>query len=320
MKKTRILAILAASVMVLTSCGKADLKETAVETKGISVSAGDVATFIMAYSGEDNFDSAKEGIAKSVKENIEFIALGKAMDLELTEQDKLQASTIRSQLASSNGGFKAFKKYLENNGSSIEFYDMLGEGSLYSTKVSEKINEAIGETEATDEELKAFYDEHYYRAKHILISIDDDTDEKAAEKLANEYLERAKGGEDFDAMIKELSEDPGSETNPDGYTFTDGEMVKEFEETVKSLKSGEFGICKSTYGYHVILRLDLGDFEAEKSSVSNAYSDSKYDAEFDKLLKEYNIEVKLYDDVIKSLKADMLSEMPKTDDSLGMSF
>ncbi len=320
MKKTRILAVLAASVMALTSCGGADLNKTAVETKGINVTAGDVATFVMAYAGEENFDSAKSSIAKSVKENLEFIALGEAMDLEVTEEDEMQISTLRSQLAASNGGYKAFKKYLADNGSSIEFYDMLGKGSVYSTKVTEKINEAIGEKEATDDELKKFYDESYYRAKHILVSIDEDTDEAAAEKLANEYLERAKGGEDFDAMVSELSEDPGSASNPDGYTFTDGEMVTEFEDTVKSLKSGEYGICKSTYGYHVILRLDLGDFEANKSAVSSAYEDSRFDTEFEKLLKEHNIEVKLYDDVIDSLKADMLADMPKTDDSLGMSY
>ena len=46
-----------------------------------------------------------------------------------------------------------------------------------------------------------------------------------AEKKANEILERAKNGEDFDALIKEYNEDPGMESNQDGYFFTDGEMV-----------------------------------------------------------------------------------------------
>lgn len=37
-----------------------------------------------------------------------------------------------------------------------------------------------------------------------------------AEKKANEILERAKTGEDFDALIKEYNEDPGMESNQDG--------------------------------------------------------------------------------------------------------
>ena len=73
-----------------------------------------------------------------------------------------------------------------------------------------------------------------YRAKHILISADESLSEDELaekEKLANEVYEKAAAGEDFDSLIKEYGEDPGMESNPDGYTFGDGEMVEEFYGT-----------------------------------------------------------------------------------------
>ena len=62
---------------------------------------------------------------------------------------------------------------------------------------------------------------------------------------------------DFDALMHEHSEDTGLQGNPDGYVFTAGQMVTEFEDTTRSLEFGQMsGIVESPYGYHIILRLD----------------------------------------------------------------
>mgnify|MGYP003511529098 CR=1 FL=1 len=41
---------------------------------------------------------------------------------------------------------------------------------------------------------------------------------------------KAKKGEDFDKLIEKYNDDPGMVANPDGYTFTKNQMVKEFSE------------------------------------------------------------------------------------------
>lgn len=53
-------------------------------------------------------------------------------------------------------------------------------------------------------------------AKHILVQNYD---------VAVELLNRIKNGEDFDTLMNEYTEDPGTANNPNGYTFERGDMV-----------------------------------------------------------------------------------------------
>ncbi len=90
-----------------------------------------------------------------------------------------------------------------------------------------------------------------------------------AEKLANQILERARKGEDFGALMKQYTDDPGEgiygmvnngEDNYDGY-YGRHTMTKGFGDVAFKLKPGEVGICgyhikDSPFGFHVIKRLD----------------------------------------------------------------
>lgn len=117
------------------------------------------------------------------------------------------------------------------------------------------------------EEIYAKYESEYVCAQHILV------EDKA---IADKVYKLAAKGEDFDALIKEYGKDPGMEANPNGYVFTTGEMVKEFETATFAL--GENKISKpvqSQYGYHIIKRLPLPDMTNEILSalVQIMYSD-----------------------------------------------
>lgn len=118
----------------------------------------------------------------------------------------------------------------------------------------------------TDDKINAYANEHYYQAKHILV--EDKT-------LAEELLGKAKKGEDFDKLISENSTDPGSAVYTDGYIFTGGEMVAEFENCVKNTEIGGFGLCNSSYGYHVISRLPLDlDNSANYTGIKETISEN----------------------------------------------
>lgn len=91
----------------------------------------------------------------------------------------------------------------------------------------------------------------YMGAKHILVS---------DEKLAKDILKQLKNGEDFDLMMANYTEDTASLQYPDGYMFTTGEMVAEFENATKKLKVGQLSdVVKSEHGYHIIKRVELTD-------------------------------------------------------------
>ncbi len=98
----------------------------------------------------------------------------------------------------------------------------------------------------------------YVTVKHILV----DTKE-----TADEVLKKLNEGTDFESLIEEYNIDPG-QMSESSYTFTKGEMVKEFEEAAFNLKEGEITKepVKSDYGYHIIMRLPL-DRKAAKNAL-----------------------------------------------------
>ena len=66
--------------------------------------------------------------------------------------------------------YDAYKEYLKNNGSSIDFLDELFTASAYATKIQENITKELEDKKAADKEMKKFYEKNYYAAKHILIN------------------------------------------------------------------------------------------------------------------------------------------------------
>ncbi len=104
-----------------------------------------------------------------------------------------------------------------------------------------------------DATIQAAFDETYgaaepaqeYNASHILV---------ATEEEAKAVLERLEGGEEFEALAKELSTDPGSGANGgDLGWFGAGMMVPPFEEAVAELEAGEVSEPVETqFGFHVI--------------------------------------------------------------------
>jgi len=88
--------------------------------------------------------------------------------------------------------------------------------------------------------------------------------------LAASILERARAGEDFDALVKEYTDDryPGTYTlvnegiaRRSAAEFERGAMATSFGDVAFSLAIGEVGLAKyhaahSPYGWHVIRRLE----------------------------------------------------------------
>lgn len=131
----------------------------------------------------------------------------------------------------------------------------------------------------TDAEVNAYLEETgQYRVKHILLSTTDDDRQPLEDEAviaqkkatADDLLAQLRAAEDpialFDELMHQYSEDPGLESNPEGYTTYKGKMVPVFEETSLALKVGEISeVVDSGLGYHIILRLpmDPDDFRDE---------------------------------------------------------
>jgi peptidyl-prolyl cis-trans isomerase SurA len=131
------------------------------------------------------------------------------------------------------------------------------------------LNIAVGSrVNISDEEVKSYYDRHLkdgtnvqVRASHIFIAIPDGADAAAVrekEAQARKILERARGGEDFAKLARELSDDAAtrSEGGDLGY-FGKDMLPKPIEELVFSMKPGEIeGPVRADRGFHVIKLVD----------------------------------------------------------------
>ena len=104
------------------------------------------------------------------------------------------------------------------------------------------------------------------QVKHILIGwkgteAHDPRDEartKAdAEAFVKKVLDQLNGGADFDQLMKEDSEDPGSATTGRTYPVSpDAQVVIEFKQLGLRLKVGEIGVVQSDYGFHIMKRVE----------------------------------------------------------------
>lgn len=104
----------------------------------------------------------------------------------------------------------------------------------------------------TDTALRTRYDqetgkrqgEEEVRARHILLK---------TEPEAQAALAAVKGGEDFAAVARRLSTDPGARDGGDLGFFKRADMVPEFAEAAFTMKPGELSApVKSPFGWHII--------------------------------------------------------------------
>jgi hypothetical protein len=190
-----------------------------------------------------------------------------------TSDDKADYQEELDQAKEDLGGDEAYETYLKTMCLTDDGMEQLSSVGVVYGHMADGLCREGGQYAPTDDELAAYVEDNdLLVAKHILfMTIDPDTnealsDEEKAEKLsqAEDVLAQLQAVEDsddlestFDELMNEYSEDTGLESNPDGYTFTSGDMVQEFEDATRALEPGQISdIVESDYGYHIILRLD----------------------------------------------------------------
>jgi len=115
------------------------------------------------------------------------------------------------------------------------------------------ITKLLSKADVDDVEIFNFYganremfvDKEEIRARHILVS---------TEEEANKIEAEIKAGLAFEDAAKKYSSCPSSQEGGDLGFFSAGQMVPEFEKVAFSLKNGEISNpVKTQFGYHIIL-------------------------------------------------------------------
>jgi hypothetical protein len=223
------------------------------------------------------------------------------LGITLSEEDEETLQSVFDQNADYSTGdgdgecteeeAAAFEEYLAQQNVDRDFFDYLNRVSLLNNNA---FLELYGENGSAypDEDVMAYAEDNgLMAAKHILLltvdtstgeALDDDTiaEKKALAEDLNAQLQAVADDQDamvalFDELMDEYTEDTGYAYYPDGYIFSDGEMVEAFEDAVKALDEnyGLSEIVESEYGYHIILRIPVNpDATAGTDSYGNAYS------------------------------------------------
>lgn len=261
---------------------------------------------LLAYTNAISVDEAyaDEDITEIAKKNLlENRALEKfAKETGFAKEDMYADEFSKwYENATRQYGDDGVEKLFAESGYTKDTYRYFYYLYLLRSKVMDSINAIYYPSDA---QIQEYYDAHKegykydgLRAKHVLIKTVDDNNKplsdaeiKKAEKTANEVYKKAITGTDFDTLVNKYGQDPGAEYYPEGYTFTRGDMVEEFENAAYELKVGEISKpVKSAYGYHVIkLEEEIPYLTLDDVSV-----------------KEYIINLLQYDNFIAQIEAEV---------------
>ena len=136
--------------------------------------------------------------------------------------------------------------------------------------IKESILVSDADVEARYRDNLASYSAPEYRdASHILIEINDETDEATALATISDIRQRIVNGEDFAALAAEFSNDPlSAEAGGSLGEVGRGDMVPSFETALFALETGELSEpVKTGFGWHLI-RVDSisgGDVQSLES-------------------------------------------------------
>ena len=150
------------------------------------------------------------------------------------------------EVAEQYGGIEEYEAIIEAQGMDLDAFKK-------DIRLTLLIQEAIKDrVEITDEEIEEAYEDLKPGAtvQHILVE---------DEELAEDIIKQLEDGAEFSELVSEHTTDPGSMDTEGIYSFSEGEMVPEFEEAAFALEEGETTTepVESDHGYHVIRRLEL---------------------------------------------------------------
>ncbi|MCA1039375.1 peptidylprolyl isomerase [Bacillus infantis] len=274
MKKWMLSLSIAAGVIGLSACSSNadDSSEVVVETK-----AGDI-------TKDELYNAMKDKVGEQAVQELVYKKVlsekYKVTDEELNEKiDELkQQLGANFEMALAQYGYKDEEDLKETFRTGL---------------LQEKA--AIKDVEATEKEVKEYYDNYKpeIKARHILVE-----DEKTAKEVKKKLDEGAK----FEDLATEYSKDPGSAANGgDLGWFGAGKMVPEFEEAAYALDVNEISEpVKTEHGYHIIQTTEKKEkksFEEMKEKMEYEVKVSKLDGEkiqaaMDRELKDANVKFK----------------------------
>lgn len=251
--------------------------------------------------GEDAIEFAKKKAMDMIKDTKVQYIKAKDAKVSLTDDEiKALDNSIQTDIIDNMGEgnkIKANKVLQQEYGFSI---DTLRNAQIQNYTVQNYRSQEINAIAVTEEDVDSYYaknpewfkEDSQFRknaeeavwARHILIMFGEEAtqaEKDAAKKKAEDLIVRLKAGEEFTALVKENSEDPGSKDRGGDYVFGKGQMYPEFEKAAFALNPGQITETPvlSSSGYH-ILKLEEKYAQDEPVSLKCAKEYNEFGPDF----------------------------------------
>ncbi len=251
--------------------------------------------------GTTGADALKQSTDSFFKDMETVKLFAKENGIELLKEDKKAMDADFKAQIEEMGGQKAFLDQIKAQNMTEEFVYYMNDMSMIYRKINDELLVGDGKFAMSADEILNALSSDFVRVKHVLVQADSSAEDYAEKrKLAETIAKKAQSGADFDALIEEYGEDPGMETNTEGYVFDKdgydigktGMMVSEFSTASNALSvNGVSGIVETSHGFHIIKRLPIDKEYVEKNaeSLSQEFAANVF---YDKL-EEYSEKVEI---------------------------
>ena len=305
------------STMILTGCGASADTVAKVNGKTISLTEFDKTykvekkRYEAQYGPDVLSQSSSDGktMGESFKEYIMDALVTEEVIMQEAEKEKIniKEDEVNKQVDSFKqltGGEEGFKKFLETNGMTEDYFKDRTKKQLTLEKYREKYLKGL---KISDKDVKDYFNKNKDKyttieASHILVK---------KEEEAKEIIKQLKEGADFGELAKKSTEPGAAERKGSLGYFGKGQMIPEFEKAAFALKVGEISEpVKTEHGYHVIKVTDKKDkLDQVKDQVKADLENNKFDEKIKSLKEESKI--KLYMENTKSVEKDSKEQKGK---------
>jgi len=291
-------------------CFSATLDKVIVVVNGetITQSELDAACEIMRQKLEANLtgDALAKELEKSRKEILNrmieeklILSAAKKKNIEVDDEDiELKMKDVKSRFGSED----KFYEILKDEGVSVNelkqnYADQIRVAKMVEMEVRKKIVASPSDiAEYYRVHKEDFREPEQVRLKNILIRPDENLSDDEAAALAEKILGFLKAGENFDELALKYSKGPNADRGGDLGLARRGQMLKQIEDVVLNLNSGDLsGVIKTSLGYHI--------FKVEEKRPERIKELSEVKDEIEKIIFAEKGK-KQYDTWIEQLKKD----------------
>lgn len=219
----------------------------------------------------DNYTVTADDLYEDMKKLYSISSLLDKIDNKILEEKYPEDDDMNDEIKEqAESYYKAYEQYyqmdketfLSNNGFGSEkaFLEYLKLQYRRNTYAKDYIKTLI-----SDKDVEKYYNDNVYgdiNTKHILVKVDSsasDKDKKAAEDLAKEIISKLNDGKSFDEVKDEYKDKITYEEL--GYKSYNANLESAYMDAMQKLDNNSYSKepVKTSYGYHVIYRIDQKD-------------------------------------------------------------